>query len=129
MAGAERLENGALFYKVEDKELSPLVTDEDKLRREYEILKDTSDNAWDISEDEENALRLELVEDLHKLSPYSVDEFNELLDKEFSVFKQGEKYDYVKDMKDAYRESLSKTTAQKIFETIPDHVFWDIKKP
>lgn len=32
-------------------------------------------------------------------------------------------------MKSAFRESLAKSRAQKIFETIPDHVFWDIKKP
>ena len=32
-------------------------------------------------------------------------------------------------MKDAYKNSLSTTTEEKIFNTIPDHVFWDIKTP
>lgn len=32
-------------------------------------------------------------------------------------------------MKNAYKNSLQKSAAQRIFETIPDHVFWDIKKP
>jgi hypothetical protein len=32
-------------------------------------------------------------------------------------------------LKDAYSEGLAKPAAQKIFSTIPDHVFWDIKKP
>ena len=32
-------------------------------------------------------------------------------------------------MKDAFRNSLSKSASQKIFETIPEHTFWDIKKP
>lgn len=35
-------------------------------------------------------------------SPFSLDEFNEMLDKELSIFKEGEKYDYVKDIKHAY---------------------------
>ena len=32
-------------------------------------------------------------------------------------------------MKDAYKNSLRTTTEEKILSTIPDHVFWDIKKP
>jgi len=58
-----------------------------------------------------------------------IDEFNAMLDKEFSVFKQGEKYDYVKDLQDAYAESLRTPLARKILRTVPDHAFWDIKKP
>lgn len=66
---------------------------------------------------------------MEKQDPHAFDNFEEVLDKEFSVFKLGEKYDYVKDVKDAFQDSLSKSAAQRIFETIPDHVFWDIKKP
>ena len=62
-------------------------------------------------------------------SPFTLDEFNDVLDQELSVFKANESYDYVRDMKDAYSESLSKSAAHRIFETLPDHVFWDIKKP
>lgn len=43
------------------------------------------------------------------------------------MFKEGEKYDYVKDMKNAYAKALEKTAVDKILETIPDHAFWDIK--
>ena len=32
-------------------------------------------------------------------------------------------------MKNAYSESLRKSQAEKILETIPDHAFWDIKTP
>lgn len=52
-----------------------------------------------------------------------------MFDDEFSVFKEGEKYDYVKDIQDAFQESLSKSAVQRILSTIPDHAFWDIKKP
>ena len=126
--GAERLDNGALFYKIEDKELSAGVREEERLRAEYDSLRNASD-AWDVSEEEEDAFRLALLEDMDSKSLYSLDEFNKVLDRELSVFKTGERYDYVKDMKDAYNQGLAKTTAQKIFETIPDHAFWDIKKP
>ena len=46
-----------------------------------------------------------------------------------AIFKAGEKYDYVKDMKNAHSEGLKTSTANKILKTIPDHAFWDIKKP
>ncbi len=62
-------------------------------------------------------------------SAFNVDEFNEILDKEFSVFKNGEKYDFVKDLKHAYSGSLERTAADRILDTIPDHAFWDIKTP
>lgn len=32
-------------------------------------------------------------------------------------------------MRNAYSTHLQKTTAEKIISTIPDFVFWDIKKP
>ena len=51
------------------------------------------------------------------------------MEKELSVFQPGETYDYVTDLRRAYSESLSVTTTEKIFKTLPDHVFWDIKKP
>lgn len=54
---------------------------------------------------------------------------NAYLDQELAIFKEGEKYDFVKDLKHAHKESIETSTANKIFKTIPDHVFWDIKKP
>jgi hypothetical protein len=70
-----------------------------------------------------------LISDMEKNSTFSVDEFNQVLDKEFSVFKEGEKYDYVRDMRDAYKSGLEKSAVEKIFDTIPEHAFWDIKAP
>jgi len=62
-------------------------------------------------------------------SIFKADDFEKILVKELGVFKDGEKYDFVKDLKDAYKNSLKTTTEDKILATIPDHVFWDIKKP
>jgi hypothetical protein len=52
-----------------------------------------------------------------------------MVDQELSVFKQGEKYSYVKDIKDAFAHGQASTIESKILKTIPDHAFWDIKKP
>jgi hypothetical protein len=58
-----------------------------------------------------------------------MDQWNEYLDRELSVFKKDEKYDYVKDMNDAFADGLKTSLAAKILNTIPAHVFWDIKTP
>lgn len=70
-----------------------------------------------------------LLDELEQNSPFNVDEFNEVLDKEFSIFKNGEKYDFVRDLKDAFASSLERPAVDKILDTIPEHVFWDIKTP
>lgn len=98
-ADAKRLENGALFYVVEDKELSPIIKDDEKLRDEFNRLKEG--NAV-FEEEDEQEIRIKVLERMETESPFSLDEFNEMLDKELSIFKEGEKYDYVKDIKHAY---------------------------
>jgi len=57
-----------------------------------------------------------------------MEDFDKVLDKELGSFVK-DKYDYVRDLKDAYKNSLRTTSEQKILATIPDHVFWDIKTP
>jgi len=52
-----------------------------------------------------------------------------VLDKEFSVFRTGDKYDFVRDLKDAFASGLERPANEKILDTIPDHAFWDIKVP
>ena len=128
MAGAERLENGAIFYKVEDKELGD-INNEEKLRAEFARLKEANSGVLESSEEDVDQLRIALLEELSNNSPFSLDEFNEVLDKEFSVFKTGEKYDFVKDIKEAFSKDLERPAAEKILDTIPDHAFWDIKTP
>lgn len=70
-----------------------------------------------------------LMDDMDKNSQFNEEEFSDVLDKEFSVFKNGDKYDFVKDMKDAFSQSLEQPASEKILDTIPDHAFWDIKTP
>jgi hypothetical protein len=83
----------------------------------------------ELTEDDHEALRTAILEDMEANSAFNADEFAKILDKEFSVFKNGEKYDFVKDLKQAYAGSLERTAAERILDTIPEHAFWDIKTP
>jgi len=127
LAGAQKLENGGLFYKVEAAEIK--IDDDEKLRVEYERLKAANTGALEVSEDDENELRMALLDDMEQNSPFSSEEFNEVLDKEFSIFKNGDKYDFVRDLRDAFAPSLERPASEKIIDTIPEYVFWDIKTP
>lgn len=129
-AGAGRDENGSIIYKVQEKELNSFGLDnEDQLRAEWERLK-AKNEVWETDQEDETAFRLALVQELEEnTSVFKVEDFHDVLNKELGVFKKGEKYDYAKDLKEAYKDSLKTSTEQKILATIPEHVFWDIKKP
>lgn len=88
-AGAERLPNGSLFYEVQDRELDSSLNNEEKLRAQYETLKANLDNPSEVSEEDMEELRLQALSELEALSPNTLDEFEELLDKELSVFQKG----------------------------------------
>ena len=128
-AGASRDSEGSLLYRVEEKELAHFdLTNEDALKAEYEDLK-SKDEVWEIDDEDENAVRLGLMDELQAgTTPFNVKEFENVLNKELNVFKE-EKYDFVRDLKDAYSKSLKTTREERIFATLPDHVFWDIKTP
>lgn len=125
-AGTERLENGALHYILQDQELSKVLKDDEKLKEEFDRHKN---NEAVITEDDENEIRAKVLEAIQNEYPFKLDEFEEVMDKEFSVFKKGEKYDFVLDLKNAYKQHSAETQADKILDTIPDYVFWDIKTP
>lgn len=102
---------------------------EEKLRAEWERAKNVNSGVLEAAEDDSDDLRIALIEEIEQNAPFNDEEFSEVLDREFSVFKNGEKYDFVKDMKDAFADGLEKPASEKILETIPDHAFWDIKTP
>lgn len=127
-AGAPRDADGTILYSVTQKEMEAYMPDEERLRAQFEVL-NSKNEVWDVDEEEEDAFRLALVKELEDNNAgFSIEDFNKVLDKEFGVFHK-DKYDYVKDLKDAYKQSLSTTTEQKIFKTLPDYLFWDIKTP
>lgn len=127
-AGSYTDPDGAQHYTVDDKELKALH-DDDLLRVQYEKAKGAAE-VWDVDDEDEDAFRLAMLKELEEgTSGFSIEDFSNILDKELAIFGKGEKYDYVKDLKDAYKTSLAQTTEERIFATLPDHVFWDIKKP
>lgn len=98
------------------------------MRQEFKNL-NSKDEAWDVDADDENALRIALLAELESgKSEFEIKHFEEVFNKELGIFPDG-KYDFVRDLKDAYKGQLSKTIEYQIFKTIPDHAFWDIKKP
>jgi len=56
---------------------------------------------------------------MEQQSPFKQEEFEAVLDKEFSVFKNGEKYDFVSDLKDAFSSSLERPAAERISTLSP----------
>lgn len=127
MAGATKDENGTLCYTVEDKELS-LKMDEDRLRRQFELYSNQEAIDGTLEEDDDE-LRIILHEEMTSTQDLPIDQWNAYLDKELSVFKEGQRYDYVRDLQDAYKEGLRTPLAKKILRTVPNHYFWDIKVP
>lgn len=129
-AGAAKAEDGAIEYTLSEKELSGLkLGDEAHLRELYNRF-NADGEVWDCDPEDEEAWNNVLVEELdNEKSPFKVEEFRSVLDKELGVFQKEDKYDFVKDLKEAYSESLSTPMEKQIFKTIPAHAFWDIKKP
>jgi len=119
-------DEGCLNYTVQDKELTSELN-EARLRRMYEAYSNQEPIDGALDEDDDD-LRVALMEELD-ISNLPIDEWNDMLDRELSVFKGDEKYDYVKDIQDAFQVGLRTPLAAKILKTIPAHAFMDIKKP
>jgi len=123
LGGASKDSNGTLNYVLQDKELSIHLKPEN-LRTSYERYK-----SRDACEDDEaEEARLSLFQEMTDMN-IPVEQWEKYIQEELSVFKEGEKYDFVKDMQNAFERGLSTPLADKILETIPEYVFWDIKRP
>lgn len=129
-AGSTRDAEGSIVIEVTDQELAAEQLDsEERMRQRYERVASSAE-AWDVDPEDEDAWRAALVDDLDGQNKhFKLEDFHAVLDKELGVFAQGEKYNFSKDLKDAYKNSLATSLEHQMFKTIPDHVFWDIKKP
>lgn len=103
------------------------LDDEERLRKEFTKMKEHGES-WDLPEDPEEAANEIYKEMNEKEHGFNIDEWNEIIAKDLGIFEE-DKYQFNKDMKSAYHRSLRSNTEDKIFETIPDHYFWDIKTP
>lgn len=101
------------------------MEDTERLRAEHTYSKEKGES-WELDEDEDKA-RIQLVKELEEnIQGYSIKEWEDVIAKELGIFKEDD-YNFAKDLKHAYHRSLKTTTEQKIFDSIPDHYFWDIK--
>ena len=94
------------------------------MRKQYDLWK--SDNV--IEAEEENEIRLAMYDSIDEAG-FSAEEWDEILAREFNTFQKGEKYNYVTDLRRTFNDGLATSSYDKIFAKLPDHVFWDIKKP
>ena len=126
LASAKRLDNGSLYVEVSPAELGPELN-EDVVRKAFDRLNDQS--TIDFGEDEEAEMRVAMFTEIDQQSLFNTEALNDIVSKELDIFQPGEEYDFVKDLRTGYDDGLRETAAQKMFKTIPDHVFWDIKTP
>ncbi len=109
-SGAGRDENGTIILEVIDKDLShQSIDNEEALRAEYANL-NSKDDVWDVDGEDENQIRIDLLEELENgKTDFQIKNFEAILNKELGVFPDG-KYDFVTDLKDAYKGSLATST-------------------
>ena len=106
-----------------EKELAGRLNEED-LRAQFDRLK----SLGAIESEDEGEIRAAMFDQI-EAAGFDVEEWDKILAREFNTFQEGEKYDYVTDLRRTFDESVSTTTAAKIFKKIPKHVFYDIKTP
>ena len=101
--GAPRDEDGAIVYRVTEDEITRFKTnDEETLKKLYELRKTKSYEPWDVDEEDEEAFRQGLVAELEdNKSPFNIDDFHAVLNKELGVFGS-KKYSVTEDLKEAY---------------------------
>jgi hypothetical protein len=76
--------------------------DEETMKKMFEQAK-SKNEPWDVDEEDEEAFRQGLVAELEdKKTPFNIEDFHAVLNKELGIFSKGEKYDVAKDLKEAY---------------------------
>jgi len=107
-----------------DKDLALELGNDELLKQEFEKVKDVEQ--CDIENDDQDELRLALF---NELESSELDAWHDIFDRELNRFAKDEEYDYITDMRRTYAQGLATPEAMAMFRTIPDYVFWDIKKP
>ena len=125
LTGATRNENGTLVLNIVDKELA-YGLDEETMRGEFEranMYEPFPTKEWDIG-----VLRNALYDELRENTTVA-DEWDKILNKELAAIKDNGEYSAVADMRNAFDRGSKTSTFMKMLRTVPEHAFWDIKKP
>jgi len=72
------------------------------LRAEFERLKNEDETTWELNEDDQDEMRVRILEQVNINSTVTPEYMDDILDKEFSIFKEGEEYDFVTDVNRGY---------------------------
>lgn len=124
MISAEKNEDGTYYMFVDQQDLYKI--DEEALKEKWEVAQKTNEVCEGDPEDAD--WNWQLTQDLEEKN-ISLDKWNSIIADELGVFKKDEEYDYVTDLRRNFDDVLAETKFDKIFKTIPEHVFWDIKRP
>jgi len=122
LATASRNEDGTLVVEISNADLGDMS--EKTMRAAFERL---NDQEAIEGEEEDDEMRVTILTEMESAG-IDTDALNEMMAKELNIFN-GEEYSFTKDLREGYDAGLSTSAADKIFDTLPDHVFWDIKRP
>lgn len=123
LADAVKLDNGTTFLELTEKDIASEV-EESRLRAQFAKLQNL-----EALEGEDEAEIRAAVFDAMADAGIDTEEWDKILAREFDTFKSGEKYDYVTDLRRTFDTEVATPMSQKIFKKLPNHLFWDIKKP
>jgi len=128
LAGARRNADGTLVFEMSERDLANCFS-ESAMRKEFE--KASANEVQPSDEDDEEAEQAMVDANWDELDEgqLPMEDWEALVDKELDVFLQSDKYSYVKDIEQAFAPGQTASLEAKILKTIPDHAFWDIKRP
>lgn len=78
--------------------------------------------------EDEDEMRVQLLTEMEDVG-IDAEAMEQAMMEEMAIFKEGSKYSFVNDLREGFDDGLRKSAADKIFDTLPDHVFYDIKRP
>ena len=78
--------------------------------------------------EDEDEMRVQLLTEMEDVG-IDAEAMEQAMIDELAIFKDGSKYSFVHDLREGFDDGLRVSAADKIFDTLPDHVFYDIKKP
>ena len=108
---------------MQEKEVAAQLS-EDKLRKAYDLMK-----CLEVAElEDKNEVCITMFDAIEEAG-FDTEEWDQILAREFNTFAEGEKYDYSTDLRRTFDDAVATPLSAKILKKMPNHIFWDIKKP
>lgn len=102
---AKMNKDGCIEYNIESSSLKRDFVNEESLRKQWEELKTSATEPLEFEEDQAEEMRIAVMESIYE-DAIPTDEWDSIIDRELNIFKDGEKYDYVSDLRRGYKKSL-----------------------